>query len=573
MGGAIGQKLMGQPNLRHMNGTKNLPAHQGSILILAVASFFMANLLGSAQEVQHLTLTQPGGMPGLPVMTGISRATNGVTVTWDGPSGYYQLYQKPGLMSQTWQKIGGLNLNRRTNVTTLHSDAFFRVSGPSPQFASSQACIECHANIRALEKNTPHAHALETLQQAHQDQNSSCLPCHTVGYGLPTGFTGATTTPQLAGVQCENCHGPAANHAANDFDLTVRPRVELAAQVCGGCHTGSQHPTFDEWKTSGHFAVVEDMSPTDRIDSCGRCHSGSARLALIKGGNPSVTVTNDANVGITCVVCHDPHQNHVWTNVMTGSVYTNQLRQVLSSTNDFFLSPSDTFTNKYNPNINLCAQCHNHRGASWTSSSRPPHHSPQYNMLLGTVGVLPEGVSGGPATHAGTKFLADDSGRLLLVTNQCVTCHMQTGEYQHGPPEVAAITGHKFEVTSYGACADCHGSGANAEGLVGLLHGFVADEIQQVKARLDSWAATQAPGSLYAAYGTRAWEYTTPGDLSPGGSGPTTAEQALIPDNIKKARFDLYLVLYDGSYGVHNGPYAFTLLESARNWVEQELNK
>ena len=220
-----------------------------------------------------------------------------------------------------------------------------------------------------------------------------------------------------------------------------------------------------------------------------------------------------------------------------------------------------------------CAQCHNHRGASWTSSSRPPHHSPQYNMLLGTVGVLPEGVSGGPATHAGTKFLADDSGRLLLVTNQCVTCHMQTGEYQHGPPEVAAITGHKFEVTSYGACADCHGSGANAEGLVGLLHGFVADEIQQVKARLDSWAATQAPGSLYAAYGTRAWEYTTPGDLSPGGSGPTTAEQALIPDNIKKARFDLYLVLYDGSYGVHNGPYAFTLLESARNWVEQELNK
>ena len=46
-----------------------------------------------------------------------------------------------------------------------------------------------------------------------------------------------------------------------------------------------------------------------------------------------------------------------------------------------------------------------------------------------------------------------------------------------------------------------------------------------------------------------------------------------IPDNIKKARFNLYLVLYDGSYGVHNGPYAFTLLDSARNWVQEELNK
>jgi hypothetical protein len=150
---------------------------------------------------------------------------------------------------------------------------------------------------------------------------------------------------------------------------------------------------------------------------------------------------------------------------------------------------------------------------------------------------------------------------------------MQTKEYQHGPPEVAAVTGHKFEVTSYGACVDCHGSVANAEGLVGLIRGFVTNQIQQVKAGLDTWAATKATGSLYAKYGTRAWEFTTPGDLSPGGPGPSTAEQALIPDNIKKARFDLYLVLYDGSYGVHNGPYAFTLLASARDWVQQELNK
>ena len=357
------------------------------------------------------------------------------------------------------------------------------------------------------------------------------------------------------------------------MDFTVRPRVELAGQVCGGCHGGAQYPTFDEWKTSGHFAVVEDMSPTNRVNNCGRCHSGSARLALLNGENPGVTVTNDANVGITCVVCHDLRQNHVWTNAVTGIVYTNQLRQALSSTNDFFLSTSDTFTNKYNPNINICAQCHNHLGAVWTNSVEAPHHSPQYNLLLGTVGVLPEGVSGGPAAHAGTEFLEDDSGRLYLVTNQCVTCHMQTKELQPGPPQAAAVTGHKFAVDTYGACAGCHGSGGNAQGLVVLVRGFIMSQIQQVKAALDTWAATQAPGSLYATYGTRAWEYTTPGDLSPGGSGPSSAEQALIPDNIKKARFNLYLVLYDGSYGVHNGPYAFTLLESARNWVQQELNK
>jgi len=194
-------------------------------------------------------------------------------------------------------------------------------------------------------------------------------------------------------------------------------------------------------------------------------------------------------------------------------------------------------------------------------------------MLLGTVGVLPNGAKGGPAAHAGTKFLADQSGRRFLVTNQCVTCHMQRQDFQSGPPQVAAGAGHKFNVTSYEACAGCHGSGANAQGLVAFVSGIVSNQIQQVKGALDTWAATKAPPSLYATYGTRAWEYTTPGDLSPGGSGPSTAEQALIPDNIKKARFDLYLVLYDGSSGTHNRPYAITLLDSAQNWVQEELNK
>ncbi|MCU0782992.1 MAG: cytochrome c family protein [Verrucomicrobia bacterium] len=548
----------------------------GQILILA-AAFFAAGS-ATAQEVQHLTVTRPGGFPGLPVMGDIQRTTNGVAVTWDGPSGYYQLYQKLGLTDKTWQKVGRPSLTRKATITSLQSNAFLKVQGPSPRYAGVATCAECHEDIHAKESYTRHAGAFsDALFVAKGGQtNAACLPCHTVGYGLPTGFVSKNdpnTNPRLAGVQCESCHGPAAAHAANEMDFTVRPRVELAGQVCGGCHTGAHHPTYDEWKTTGHFTVTEDMNPADRVNRCGRCHSGSSRLALINGENPAVAVTNDANVGITCVVCHDPHQNHVWTNVMTGLVYTNQLRQALSSTNDFFLSTSDNFTNKYNPNINLCAQCHNHRGASWTSTSRPPHHSPQYNMLLGTVGVLPDGVSGGPTAHAGTYFLEDDAGQLYLATNQCVTCHMQKAEYQPGPPEVAAATGHKFEVDTYGACAGCHGRGANAEGLTTLVRSIVSSQIQQVKASLDDWALNKAPDVLRTNYGELAWEYSVPGDLSVGTNSPPADRQSLIATNIMKARFNLYLVHYDGSHGVHNGPYALTLLDAARNWVQQELSK
>ena len=491
------------------------------------------------QNVQHLSITQPGGMPGLPTVTGISSQSNRVTVTWDGPSGYYQLYRKP-ITGGTWQPVGGpTNLARRATLSAPGTNTLFRVHGPAPQYVGMANCIECHQGVHDSVVNTRHVQAFVSLTNAKQDKNPSCLPCHTVGYGLPTGFTSAGTTPQLAGVQCENCHGPAGNHAANPDDPTVRPRIELAATVCGGCHVSG----YTQWKTSEHSGVVEDFNASNLIDRCGRCHSGSVRESLLE--NEPLPV-GDANVPIGCATCHDSHQR-------TG--HPAQLFNPLFSTNNYSIATSLPFAGQYNPDINLCAQCHNQRGATWTDSNRPPHHSPQYNFLLGDVGQLASGPAQyQPASHA------------LLITNQCVGCHMQlrAATDQYHPP----IHGHSFAVESFDVCLRCHPS---PQGLVQFTQGAISNQIQQVKAALDLWALTKAPSGLQTNYGARAWEYSIPGDLSPGGPGPTAAEQALIPVNIQKARFNLYLVLYDGSYGVHNAPYAVTLLDTAQTWVEDSL--
>lgn len=506
----------------------------------------LAGSLAASAEVEHQTITQPGGMPGWPVITDVARTSNGMTVKWDGPVGYYRVMEGKDVNSSTWTQIGSPTLERKATITTLSSNAFFRISGPSPQYAGSQVCGQCHADVHTNAMHTRHAAALTTLKSIGQQNNASCLPCHTVGYGLPTGFRSEALTPKLAGVQCENCHGPSAAHAANEEDLTLRPRKDIAAQVCGGCHTGSHHPTYDEWSGSGHFAVTEDMSLASRVDSCGRCHSGSSRLTMLKGQS-ALSITNDANVGITCVVCHDPHKN---------TANPAQLLNPLVSTNDFVLTTSTNFAAAYQPNINVCAQCHNHRGASYAGNSRPPHHSPQYNMLLGTVGELTTGLK--PNRPAGHAF----------VDKQCVGCHMQSEEYKSDAEH--AVTGHSFHVESYDTCLQCHP-------LPELLTVFrtysVSNQIQEVKQALDLWATTKAPVALRTKYGARAWEYTNVGSLSTGGSGPTSAEQAQIPVNIQKARFNLYIVLYDGSYGVHNGPHTGTLLDAARTWIQAELSK
>jgi len=569
-----------------MAPVQTLPVKRVIVLILAAAGFFLGGLFGRAQGVQHLSIIQQGGLPGIPVMTGIQKATNGFNVTWYGPSGYYGLLHKTNLLNSSWVAIGGVtNLSGTAAVTNVNSCDFFRVTGASPQYAGSQNCAFCHESTYITQTNTPHAQAFAALQRIHQDTNPTCLPCHTVGFGLPTGFTNALQSSLLEGVQCENCHGPAGNHASNSAFTPWVPRVEMAAQVCGGCHSAeltpasvvAHHPLgfgFEDWSASPHGAVVPDAlasmaSSAANISSCGRCHSGSAREALLEGENPSVTLTNDYDVAITCAVCHDPHQTYVWandlngviaftnqltgniayiTNDALGAVYTNQLRNPYASTNDFVMTTSATFTNAYNPNINVCAQCHNDRGAAWTDTSRSPHHSPQYNMLLGTVGVLTNGASPNfPSTHS----------RLEM---QCAECHMQTATNN--------ASGHTFAVATYQLCLNCHSDPA---GLVAYVTNSIAGQIQQTKSYLDLWATNAAPAQLQTNYGTFAWEYTTPGDLSPGGSGPSATDQTLIPDDIKKARFDLYLVYYDGSYGVHNAPYDVELLSAAQNFVYGQL--
>ncbi len=539
-----------------------------TVSVLLLASLLVCASSARAQTPSpppHLTITTEGGMPGLPVIMGVEPATNGVTVTWDGPSGYYQLYQELAPGGNQWKPVDGLKLTRMATVSTNNASAFFRISGPSPQYAGSQRCEECHGQIHDWQAGTEHAQAFQTLVRIGQQTNPTCLPCHTVGYGLPTGFVSAAKTPQLEGVQCENCHGPGARHAANPEDPVTRPQVELASELCGGCHTGARQPQYDEWKVSPHNAMVEDMNPANRVTSCGRCHSGSSRLHQLIG---LPLAPGDANVPITCAVCHDPHQIGTATNSLPQTVTNEfvsprgvvlpiryaQLRNPLASTNDYSISTSGSLLAQYNPKINLCGQCHNRRGATWTDTSRAPHHSPQYNMLIGTVGVLPSGVP------------PDDPGHhALSTTNQCVSCHMQSTPYMSGQP---AVSGHTFLVQSFEVCKNCH---SLPEALVQFTTNAIATQIQQVKASLDTWATTMAPEPLRTEYRTRAWEYTVPGDLSPGGPGPTSSEQALIPDAIKKARFDLYIVLNDGSYGVHNGPFAVKLLDAAQTFVQEAM--
>jgi hypothetical protein len=271
---------------------------------------------------------------------------------------------------------------------------------------------------------------------------------------------------------------------------------------------------------------------------------------------------------VTCAACHDPHANMEHPPRQPNP----QLRNPVYSTANYSYTPStnrNSFAAQYNPDIHVCGQCHNMRGARWQDTSRPPHLSPQYNLLVGQG-----------AYDLGNSIIAPHGSD---IPTQCIQCHSaplsaSTGSGSPAPNQTATnYYPHTFGVT-YEACVKCHNSAIFAQRAVTNTQAMIKGQIADVKGLLDAWATNKAPADLRTKYGTLAWEYNVPGILSnpvdtSGLQGPSATEQAQVPDAIKQARFNLYLVNGDGSFGVHNGPYARYLLSLAKDNVNMELSK
>jgi hypothetical protein len=102
-------------------------------------------------------------------------------------------------------------------------------------------CGECHQTYVESWRKTKHAAAFASLEKVGKAADPECIVCHTVGFGEKGGFYTIDTTPQLANVQCEECHGLDREHV-NDFERPMKPVTE---SVCLKCHTKDNSPDFN----------------------------------------------------------------------------------------------------------------------------------------------------------------------------------------------------------------------------------------------------------------------------------------------------------------------------------------
>ena len=554
----------------------------------------------------------PGGIDSRPVITSLSVQGSNATLRFQGLQAPYQVQVTPQLGSPApWTTVTSASLQwpayaGSATVNNVPQPAgFFRLQTSGHSFVGASECYACHNDKVYDWLFTGHAHAMDLLTApdgtTYPSNVQDCVVCHSVGYNQG-GFVSLTNTPQLAGVGCEACHGAAGAHVFIS-QRRYHPASTIAAEVCGGCHTTPPYPTYDEWTNSPHAAVTPDVAygaggitnagttGWGRQMSCGPCHSGATRLAMVanlearNAGYTNAlalpTPSDGAFYGVTCAVCHDPHSTNggpsqlrnplastAFYTFFTGSdVRTNIGTDVfgMNTTNVYYWNT--VFATQYVATVQICGQCHNSRGAVWTGTSRPPHHSPQYNILVGSVQ---------PGYLNGTENYIGPHG---LNPKGCTACHMAPTKVAHPTEASPNYTGHEFRVTLNGcAAAQCHETTNVAVALMDAIQLDTTTRIQGVVGLLNSWAVNKAPAitNAFVGYGQYAWEFTSPGQLSnptnnPAIVGPPTALQGRIPDPIKKARFNLYLVEHDASLGVHNIDYARFLLRDARTNVLNAL--
>jgi hypothetical protein len=116
-------------------------------------------------------------------------------------------------------------------------------------YAGAEACRDCHLPAYAIWKAVRHSQAIGELQKVGKQFDPECLACHVVGLGAG-GYISQDATPDLANVQCENCHGPSRAHVAQPTVKPVppagaTPQGRPSEATCRTCHMGSHSPQFD----------------------------------------------------------------------------------------------------------------------------------------------------------------------------------------------------------------------------------------------------------------------------------------------------------------------------------------
>ena len=342
---------------------------------------------------------------------------------------------------------------------------------------------ECHPNEHQGWRGTKHASVFARGLDGGmgRDYGPACYACHTLGsdpgtrsIGFARAAKAASWTPPpgpspdvydrrppgvrlWTNVQCEQCHGPG------------RFWTGLTADACAQCHDAPpRYHIVADWRRSRMSRPPAGPAAT-RAD-CATCHSAHGGIGRLREATRTRPKEEPETQGITCPVCHDPHEAR----------FAFQLRRA----GDVTLADRTVAAGK----SAVCFACHGtFEGPDLLAVGRAPH-APQGWMLVTGVGAA-------PAPHAAGADL-------------CVGCHMaraprppaRAADRRVAPTGRAAeasrdaMGGHAFLLRAGAetldlACLECHRDVRGLEVGGGVATRRLADDTVRLRARVGAAAA------------------------------------------------------------------------------------
>lgn len=140
-----------------------------------------------------------------------------------------------------------------SNKFLPESERKFSFDDP-PYYIGGEQCLHCHREAASTWRGTRHAGATNVLQQEGQAESLDCLSCHSTGLLDIGGYDPLEPDPQMAGVGCENCHGPGSHHVEAikyPDDVPNGAGSYISRDVIGGCvrcHDPYNSPHFEYGK-------------------------------------------------------------------------------------------------------------------------------------------------------------------------------------------------------------------------------------------------------------------------------------------------------------------------------------
>lgn len=137
----------------------------------------------------------------------------------------------------------------------------------TPKYVGAEGC-KCHKSEISDWERSKHSKALDLLRPGKKKSSKKkanldpekdyttdekCIRCHVTGYKKEGGFKDVESTPDMAGVGCESCHGPGSDyrvlHKEKPLQFTREAAIaqgatygSVDAAVCKECHVHKDNP-------------------------------------------------------------------------------------------------------------------------------------------------------------------------------------------------------------------------------------------------------------------------------------------------------------------------------------------